>query len=118
MKNQTFLRKLQNALSGIAFAWKTERNLRIEAMFGLAALAVFGLVQPAAIWWALILLCILLVLAAELINSALEALIDHLHPDLHPAIGRTKDMLAGFVLVTSCGAALVGLLALYASLPW
>lgn len=109
---------MHNALSSIAFAWKTEQNFRTEVIFGLATLMVFGFLRPTAIWWALILLCIMLVLAAELINSALEALTDHLHPDLHPIIGRAKDMLAGFVLLTSCGAALVGLLALYASLPF
>lgn len=118
MKNQKFLAKLQNALSGIAHAWKTETNFRTEIIFGVATLGLFGLLRPPAIWWALILLCITLVLAAELVNSALEALADHLHPDLHPAIGHVKDMLAGFVLVICCGAALVGLLALYVSWPW
>lgn len=116
VKNQHFLRKLSNALAGIAFAWKTEQNFRIEVFFGMATLAVFAILQPAAIWWALILLCIMLVLAAELVNSAIEALTDHLHPGLHPSIGRVKDMLAGFVLLASCGAAIVGLLALYSSL--
>lgn len=116
MKNQKFLRKLDNAISGLSFAWRTERNLRIETIFALLTLVVFAVLQPATIWWALIVLCIMLVLAAELVNSAIEALTDHLHPDLHPVIGRVKDMLAAFVLLTSCGAALVGLLALYATL--
>ncbi len=35
-----------------------------------------------------------LVLGLEAVNSALEELIDHLHPQSHPAIGRVKDMLA------------------------
>ena len=59
----------------------------------------------------LIALCIGLVIAAELLNSALEALIDHLHPEIHPAIGRAKDVLAGMVLVLSITAAVVGALA-------
>ena len=42
VKNQHFLRKLSNALAGIAFAWKTEQNFRIEVFFGMATLAVFG----------------------------------------------------------------------------
>jgi undecaprenol kinase len=41
------------------------------------------------------------VLAAELFNTALEHALDHLHPDLHPAIKVSKDCAAGAVLVFS-----------------
>ena len=58
---------------------------------------------------------IALVLAGELINSSIEALADHLHPQQHPAIGRVKDLAAGMVLVTSIAAMIVGLLALWAN---
>lgn len=51
-------------------------------------------------------LVIALVLAAELMNSAIEALADHLHPDLHDEIRAVKDMAAGTILVLN-GAALV-----------
>jgi len=49
-----------------------------------------------------------LVLALELINSALEGLIDLLHPEIHPEIKAIKDMLAGAVLAISCAALVVG----------
>ena len=42
-----------------------------------------------------------LVLVTELVNSALETLIDHIHPDQHPEIGAAKDIAAGAVLVSS-----------------
>lgn len=61
-------------------------------------------------------LCIALVLAAELVNSSLEALADHLHPERHPEIGRVKDMLAGMVLIVSLGAAVIAALALVSTL--
>jgi undecaprenol kinase len=48
------------------------------------------------------------VLVAELLNTALEELIDHLHPGQHPAMGRAKDMAAGAVLVASLFAVAVG----------
>jgi undecaprenol kinase len=62
-------------------------------------------------------LSISLVLALELINSALEALIDHLHPDVAPAIKIAKDAAAGAVLLASIAAALVGVLMLV-SVVW
>lgn len=116
MKNQPLTSKLKNAVAGIRYAWSNEDNIRTQAGLAVVTVIVFLLVQPAWIWWALIVICIALVVAAELVNSALEMLIDHLHPDIHPAIGRAKDVLAGMVLVVGFAAAVVGLLALVSSL--
>ena len=116
MKNQPFLNKLQNACAGIRWAWIAERNFRTHIVLGGLTLMLFSWLQPTAFWWALIILCITLILAAELINSAIEALIDHLHPELHVTVGQVKDMLAGMVLVLSVGAAVVAGLALYETL--
>jgi diacylglycerol kinase (ATP) len=71
------------------------------------ALGVVGLLaafRPPAIWWALLLMNCGLVLAAELINTALEQALDHLHPEIHPAIKVAKDCAAGAVLVFSLSA--------------
>ena len=67
-------------------------------------------------WAAIFLLVAALVLSAEMINSALEALIDHLHPDIHPEIRIIKDMAAGAVLVFSLTALLIA--ALFAWQTW
>jgi len=56
-----------------------------------------------------ILLCCALVLALELINSALEAAIDLVSPELHPLAKLTKDAAAGAVLLTAIIATMVGL---------
>lgn len=108
--------KLRNAFVGIRCAWVDERNFRVHVLLGLVTLGVFILVRPSALWWALIVLCIVMVLVAELVNSAVETLIDHLHPQLDPAVGKVKDILAGMVLVMSIGAAIVAMIALYATL--
>ncbi len=71
---------------------------------------VMGVLQPALIWWALVGTMIALVLAAELINTALEHLVDHLHPERHPRIKIVKDCAAAAVLLLSLGAAWVGVL--------
>lgn len=49
-----------------------------------------------------------LVLALELVNSAVEAVIDLLHSGIHPAVKLAKDMLAGAVLMMSVAALIVG----------
>lgn len=111
MKNQSFRIKLWNAWAGIRAAWQAEWNIRVHAVLGMLSVLVFAVLQPAAVWWAMIILCIGLVLAAEMANSAIEALIDLVHPEQHPVIGRIKDMLAGMVLIISIAALLVAVLA-------
>lgn len=62
--------------------------------------------------WAVILLCILIVMALEAMNSALEYLTDLVSPDYHPLAGKAKDMAAGAVLLASIGSVIIGLLIL------
>ncbi len=56
------------------------------------------------------------VLALELVNTALEHLADHLHPDDHPAIRMAKDCAAGAVLIAAAAAVVIGLLTVAVSL--
>jgi diacylglycerol kinase len=60
--------------------------------------------------WTMAILAIGLIWATELINSAIEAFADFLHPEQHPEIGATKDMAAGGVLMASLAAAAIGLI--------
>ena len=94
------------AWAGLSYAWRKEPNFRIEIFIGMAALGL-------ALWLGVspvpILLCCALVLALELINSALEAAIDLVSPELHPLAKLTKDAAAGAVLLTAIIATMVGL---------
>ena len=57
-----------------------------------------------------------LVIAAELINTALEHLVDHLHPEQHPRIKIVKDCAAAAVLILSIGALWVAAMMIIATL--
>ena|ERR1700686_5929603 len=103
-KNQPFVSRLRFALAGITHAVRSERSLRIQLFALLWVLIVLARLQPAPLWWALVILAASTVLAAELINTAVERLADHLHPDLHPEIRLVKDCAAGAVLLASIGA--------------
>ncbi|MGK5008309.1 diacylglycerol kinase [Janthinobacterium sp. MDB2-8] len=104
MKNQPFFKRMGFALSGIAVALRLESSFRLQCLAALMVVIVLAWSKPAMIWWALLLLNCGLVLAAELFNTALEHLIDHLHPGLHPSIKITKDCAAGAVLILSMSA--------------
>ncbi len=109
MKNRPFRSRIGFALAGLRSAFRRENSFRTHCLFAGAALGALLVLRPAPAWWALVALAIALVMALELVNSALEALIDLLHPGQHPEIGIIKDMLAGAVLVASLAALLVAL---------
>lgn len=104
MKNRKFSSRLGFAADGVRAAWREERSFRTQATMALLLVPVMLVVQPALIWWALVIITCGLVLAAELVNTALEHLIDHLHPEIHPSIRIAKDCAAGAVLVLSVSA--------------
>jgi undecaprenol kinase len=107
MKNQPFHRRLGFAVAGLRECWRTESSFRTHVVCTLAAFLALVVIRPEPVWWALVGLVTMLVLALELTNSAFERLIDHLHPELHPEIGAAKDMAAGGVLLVSFGALLI-----------
>jgi diacylglycerol kinase (ATP) len=104
MKNQAFLRRLGFAVAGLRMTWRTEQSFKIQIVAAAAVLVMLLWVQPAPIWWAVVGLTVAFVLASEILNTALEGLADHLHPDQHPAIKAVKDCGAGAVLVATAAA--------------
>jgi undecaprenol kinase len=103
-KNLSFLTRLHFACAGVAHGLRSERSLRTQSLALLAMLLLLVTVRPAPLWWAIVALACSTVLAAELFNTAIERLADHLHPDIHPQIRIVKDCAAAGVLLTSCGA--------------
>lgn len=102
-------RSFKHALRGIGIIFKTQHNAWVH---GVAAAVVLGL----GFWlhisegeWAVILLSITSVLAAEAFNTAMEIDIDLTSPTYHPYARDTKDVASGAVLITALGAAIVGI---------
>lgn len=104
MKNQPFHSRLFFALAGIASTLRSENSFRLHVVAAAVVLAALFWLRPAPVWWALAALTVAFVLAAELVNTAIEHLADHLHPELHPKIKLVKDCAAAAVLVASLGA--------------
>ncbi|GAA5512087.1 undecaprenol kinase [Deinococcus carri] len=94
------------AWAGVSQAYRTQANFRIEVWAGVLAVALALLLRAPL---APILLACALVLGLELVNTALEAVVDLVSPELHPLAKVAKDAAAGAVLVASVGALLVGL---------
>ena len=92
------------ALAGLVHGLRAEKSVRFEAVVLVLVLAVLVIFRPEPIWWAAVALASVGVLAAELLNTAIEALSDHLSPEFHPQIRVVKDCAAAAVFVSVIGA--------------
>ncbi len=96
------------AWSGLREAFRTERNLRIHAVAGVAAVALGAWLGLSRGEWLAVLLCLALVPALECANTALEAAVDLACPRRHPLAKRAKDCAAAAVLLAAIGTVAVG----------
>ena len=96
------------AFDGLRAAWRTQRNVRVHAVLAVLALAAAAMFRVPPWAWAVVVLSIALVIAVELANTAIEALVDLVSPGDHPLAKRAKDVAAAAVLVASVGAAGAG----------
>ncbi len=110
MKNRPFRERLGFALAGIRIVWRREKSFRTQCALALVAVAVTAVLRPGWIWAALVAVSIALVLLLEMVNAAIEYVIDRLHPDRHDEIMFAKDAAAGAVLMASFAALIVGAL--------
>lgn len=106
----TFAHSFGFAMQGFRTAFRTERNIKVMlagAVFVVIAGIVVGL---DALSWAIIMVCCGVVLSAELVNTAVETIVDLVSPEFHPLAGRAKDIAAAAVWVLCVIVACVGLI--------
>jgi diacylglycerol kinase (ATP) len=101
MKNKHFIQRFQFAWNGVKATFNSEFSFRLQLLAAIGALLFLSIFKATPIWWAIFALTIGGVLAGELMNTALEHLIDRVHPELHESIKIAKDCAAGAVLVLS-----------------
>lgn len=108
-KNQSLLRRFGFALAGLVHAVRTEHSIRLQVIVFVLVLMALAVVRPGPLWWAAVMLASACVVAAELLNTAIETLADHLSPEIHPQIRVVKDCAAAAVLVAVLGAVAVAI---------
>lgn len=104
-----FLGSFVFAGRGVWHVVRTERNMRVHLTAATAVVVAGGVLGISAVDWACVALAIGLVLTAEVLNTAVEALTDLHTREFHPLAKIAKDAAAGAVLVSSIAAAGVGL---------
>jgi diacylglycerol kinase len=99
-----FLRGFLFAGQGVWHAVRTQRNMKVHLAAAIAAVIAGIVLQISAPDWACVALAIGMVIAAEIFNTAIEALADMQAEGFHPLAKTAKDAGAGAVLVASVAA--------------
>lgn len=115
MKNDGFtlrkrLKSFVFAFHGICLLITREPNAWIHCFAAVCVITAGCIVGLSPTEWIAVTLAIGAVLAAEAVNSSIEALADLVSPGYHEAIKRTKDLAAGAVLILAIAAAVIGLI--------
>lgn len=108
MKVKKTLESFNNAITGIIDTVRTERNMKIHLIAAVGVLIVSFFFDISKFEFLILAVTITMVIAAELINTAIEAAIDMTTNYYHPLAKVAKNAAAGAVLVTAISAVLVG----------
>ncbi len=103
-----FIRSVRHAIRGVFSVYRTEQNFRIQCAAGLFANTLAVVLPLKGVERLIILIVSVSVLVLELLNTAVERLLDLLKPRLNEYAGEVKDVMAGAVLIASLSALVVG----------
>jgi len=112
MKPSNWLESVNCAIEGVLWAAKTQRHMRYHFVAAIIVLLAALLLNISSLEFILVVTACTFVLFAEMINTAIEVLVDLVSPDYHPLARQVKDVAAGAVLVAAAGAVILGYMAL------
>lgn len=109
MDGRKFIRSFGYAYCGIVTACK-EQNFKSHILSAVIVLIAGYFTGLTRIEWFIVLILIALMFALEMMNTAIERVVDLASPNIHPLAKQAKDIAAGSVLVFAVFSAIIGLL--------
>lgn len=106
-KNRTFIQSFNNAVNGLKYAFRNEKNLRIHSAAAILVLLFSLFVDLSKTELLIVIFSISLVIIAELINTAIEVVVNVIIKVYHPKAKIIKDVAAGAVLVSALNSLIV-----------
>lgn len=100
-------RSFKFAFEGIFHALLNEPNFRVHIVATIAIVCLGYLFNISNVEWAIITIISAMVLTAEMMNTVVEQVIDHLFKEEHPVAKITKDLAAGYVLISAIAAVII-----------
>lgn len=105
-----FIKSFTYAINGIRTVFGKERNMNIHLIMATAVIVCAIIFHISGTEWLVCLLCIALVISLEMLNSAIERIVNIISPQINPQAGQIKDIAAGAVLVSVIISAIIGLI--------
>ena len=110
MKNQKLINSFKYAFSGIATAFKSEKNIKIHFTMMMLVI-IFGILLKISLnEWLVCIMLFCMVIGSEMINTAVENVVNLAMPTKNEVAKNAKDIWAGAVLVFAIGSAIIGLI--------
>lgn len=110
MHKDPFYKSLGYAISGIIQCIQKERNIKIHLVFMFLVIICGFLFQLSITEWLVCILLFGLVISLELVNTAIEAVVDLCTQEYHPLAKIAKDTAAGAVLISAIASVVIGLI--------
>jgi diacylglycerol kinase len=107
---RTWVQMFRDAMRGVKIAVRGEVNFFVHFFIAVIAGIAGGIVELSDERWCIYILCVTIVLSAELFNTSIEHLARAVTREQHPEIRDALDIASGAVLMAAIGAACVGTL--------
>ena len=107
-KNHSLKKSFYCAFRGLNKALKSERNLRIHFCLALVAILLGILLKISKTEWLFLIMIIALVLIVEMVNTAVEKILNLVCKDTNGQVRFIKDLFAAIVLIAALGSVILG----------
>ena len=108
MEMKKLLESFNHAINGVVDAVRTQRNMKIHLSITLVVLLLCLFFDVSKVEFLILAITITMVIAAELLNTSIEAVVDMKTNHYHPLAKVSKNVAAGAVLLTAINAVVVG----------
>lgn len=105
-----FVNSFKYAIQGFISSFKTERNMKIHVLATILVIILGVILKMNPIEWCFCIISIVMVISAELFNTAIETIVDMVSPEKNEKAKLAKDISASAVLTFSIGAAIIGII--------
>ena len=108
LKNDNFIEACNNAVNGIIYAATTQRNIKIQLVLAVIVMVLCLFYGLNTTEFLCLVFAVFMVIFAEMINTAIETVVDLFVDVYHPKAKIAKDVAAGAVVLATCNALIVG----------
>lgn len=108
MKSNSVMKSFQYAMTGLLHVFYTQRNMKIHLLAAVGVFALAWRLDFSAWEYAILTIAVGMVWVTEVVNTAIEVVVDLASPEIHPLAKKAKDIAAGAVLISAVVSVIIG----------